>query len=322
MGLDGKTIDSFLRLPISAPPKDPFFSMCGDLDYLMIDESSMIRKSIFYNLCHIKRLYPKLAIILIGDHQQLDPVENRGSIYKKMTHTTNMAKFITDYNSLHLTKNMRSSTEGKEMFSLYNDIIKGKNFRKNPTFNDMVGQTLVLVTKPESLLFVSKTHLCWTNDTRNLINKSFVKLAIKNKHNLTIRDEKSKRIKTIWIKMKVIAYPLMTDKKKAEKEYYNNQEFIVKKLNTTTDRYITLECVLTNKEIIITKDQLNDFDYGYCITVHKSQGSSIDERYFLWETDCMPNKELVYVGISRTTSKKNCLIGSRIHLNWLKSYLH
>ena len=317
LGLDGKTIDSFLRLPISAPPKDPFFSMCKDLDYLMIDESSMIRKSIFYNLCCIKRLYPKLAIILIGDHQQLDPVENGGVVYKKMTHKTNMAKFITDYNSLHLTKNMRSSTEGIEMFNLYRDIIAGKNFNKNQTFKDMVYKQDGNIS---NVLTRSKTHLCWTNDTRNMINKCYRKLAIKNKHNLVIRDEESKRIKTIWEKMKVIAYPLMKDKKK-EAEYYNNQEFIVKKLHSTPERYITLECSLTGNELIITKDQLNDFDYGYCITIHKSQGSSIGEKYYLWEVNYMPNKELIYVGISRTTSKANCKIGTKQQLGELRKYL-
>ena len=318
LGLDGKTIDSFLRIPIAQAPKDPFFSMCKELDYLMIDESSMIRKSIFYNLCHIKRLYPKLAIILIGDHQQLDPVESGGSVYKKMTHTTNMAKFITDYNSLHLTKNMRSSTEGVEMFNLYNTIIGGKDFGKNQTFKDMVS-THTNMTKP---ITQSNTHLCWTNDTRQLINKCFVKLAITNKHNLVIRDEESKRIKTIWEKMKVIAYPIMKDKKKGqEPEYYNNQEFVVKKLHTTTDRYITLVCSITGKELIINKSQLDDFDYGYCITIHKSQGSSIDEKYFLWEMDFVPHRELVYVGISRTTKKANCSIGTSAHLRGLKQYL-
>ena len=317
LGLDGRTIDSFLRLPISAPPKDPFFSMCKDLDYLMIDESSMIRKSVFYNLCSIKRLYPKLAIILIGDHQQLDPVDNSSVVYKKMTHKTNMAKFITDYNSLHLTKNMRSSTEGVEMFNLYKDIIKGKNFYKNKTFNDMRSPRGLHISK---VLTTSKTHLCWTNDTRQLVNKCYVKLAIKNKHNLVIRDESSKRIKTIWEKMKVIAYPLQTDKKK-EAEYYNNQEFTVKKLHTTGERYITLECSLTGDEMIITKDQLNDFDYGYCITIHKSQGSSISDKYYLWEVNYMPNKELIYVGISRTTSKANCVIGRKEQLGELRKWL-
>jgi len=202
------------------------------------------------------------------------------------------------------------------MFNLYRTIIAGKNYRLNQTYKDMVSRHQYL-NEP---LIMTKTHLCYTNETRKMINMCYVKRAIKWKKNIpSIRDEKSKRIKTIWEKCKVIAYP--SNNMKQKPPYYNNQEFTVKKLHNTPERYITLLDSITNEEMIITKDQLNDFDYGYCITIHKSQGSSIDTPFFVWEIDYAPNKELVYVGISRTTSKANCKIGTRHQLKLLKTYL-
>ena len=84
----------------------------------------------------------------------------------------------------------------------------------------------------------------------------------------------------------------------------NNEEFIVEKIN---DKNITLKSERPDGEHLIElsmKDFRKQFLLAFCITIHKSQGSTIDNKLTIWDWGKMNNK-LKYTAITRATKYEN-----------------
>lgn len=324
-GIKAKTIHSFLNIGMGLKEKKPTestFYMCKDLDYLIIDECSMLNKSIMLYLRTIKILYPKIGIILIGDYQQLPPVEKHGS--KEFTlyemEKTNLMKWLVDFNTIKLTENMRSSAEGVKMFSLYNGLIGGY-------FTMTAEQRATLATmkvkdKKWRPKHIKGVNLCWRRATRDCINclvvNKMITLEQKGTNRLVCEtyingDDKvvkQKKLYDIWVwdgTDNVVKCKLTADAN--GDGYYNNQDFYVSSIE---DDKIGLTDEITGDWITIDREDLyKHFDYGYAITIHRAQGSTIDKEYSINDWDDMRGKEanaLKYVAVSRTDSSKNVKI--------------
>lgn len=317
--IEAKTIHSFLQIGMGLTEKsrgDKFF-MCKDLDYLIIDECSMLNKSIMLHLRTIKLLYPQIGIILIGDYQQLPPVEKHGkdfTLYEM--EKTNLMKWLVDFNTIKLTENMRSSAEGVKMFSLYNSLLGNKKMsvEDNLCINDM--KVKEKNWKPKHILGV---NLCWRRATRDCINCLVVNKLISLQEKGTNRlvcstyinaEDKTileKKLYDIWVwdgTDKTIKCKLTADAN--GDGYYNNQDFYVSGIEDDT---IRLTDEITDESVNISRENLyKHFDYGYAITIHRSQGSTINKGYSINDWGDMSGKEakaLKYVAVSRTDSSSN-----------------
>ena len=83
----------------------------------------------------------------------------------------------------------------------------------------------------------------------------------------------------------------------------NNETFNVTKINKST---ITLKNEMKELEFPIEKISRN-FNLAFCITIHKSQGSTFNNSYSIYEWYHL-NSTLKYVALSRATDINNISI--------------
>lgn len=94
------------------------------VEYLLVDEISMMREKFYAMLCHIKRALPGIKIVLIGDYLQFKAVKDSwsGDYEKSAAHFD-----LCDGYKIHLTKCLREEGDGQELFNICTDVIDGKD---------------------------------------------------------------------------------------------------------------------------------------------------------------------------------------------------
>ena len=177
--------------------------------------------------------------------------------------------------------------------------------------------------RPKHLLGV---NLCWRRATRDCINclvvNKIIQLEQKGKNRLVCEsyiNEKNKVIQQkklydIWVwdgTDNVVKCKLTADAN--GDGYYNNQDFYVSGIEEGEEGMkITLTDEITDEEVEIGRESLyKHFDYGYAITIHRAQGSTIDKEYSINDWTDMNGREanaLKYVAVSRTDSSSNVKI--------------
>lgn len=288
-GIEGQTLHSFLGIRPGDGKAN--YDGCKDLNYILVDECSMIPEFILNKLRHIKEVY-KTKIILIGDYEQLAPVNcyyTNQEIAKSA-----LIKFITDYNKITLTENKRSGEEGEYMFRLYKNILKGGSlYKKHKLKGHWIEEHMSLI------------HICWTNKKRQELNKEVIRIirAINKpvEFNLPEVDEHTEPL--IGFK------DLFVRAKKNGDFYYNNQTFNMKSYEEGS---VELCDVITKTHFKIElKNYYKDFEYGYAGTAHKYQGATIppNQPFIIHEADIMRKcstewKNWLYVAVSRASNSK------------------
>jgi DNA replication protein DnaC len=141
----GRTLNKF-RIKLKTTKRMNSLS----LDYIIVDEISMMKEEYYSFLKTIKTYKPSIKFILVGDYNQLDPVNDRiecdyGS--SKILHE------LSDGNKLILTKCRRADDELFNMLQFDNiPNIKRDDFTHNPC----------------------KINICYTNETRMKINDTLM----------------------------------------------------------------------------------------------------------------------------------------------------
>ena len=98
--------------------------------------------------------------------------------------------------------------------------------------------------------------------------------------------------------------PLTACKTNGDYNVTNGEEFMVKDFN---EKIVILKsCDPTDpKDISVKAEFLTKIFYpAYCLTVHRSQGTTIEGPYTIFEWEHM-HKRLKYVALSRATHKNN-----------------
>jgi len=122
-------------------------SMCNiKYDYIFVDEISMMKEIFYMYLISLKKLNSNIKIILTGDYNQLEPVNDRVNVdYKNSL----ALLLLCDGNRLQLTECRRADKETYELCKFENiEKIKSDTFNKKFTFK----------------------HICYTHKKRIEIN--------------------------------------------------------------------------------------------------------------------------------------------------------
>jgi 5-methylcytosine-specific restriction protein A len=244
-----------------------------NVDYIIIDEISMV-KEIFYSIfLIIKKLKPTIRFIIAGDWRQLLPVKDRSNFDYENSQA--LFELCQGYRLL-LTKCRRAD---KELFDLSLNV------------NDI---DLSKIPKEEH-----ETSICLTNDKRKERNFYWMnKKAPRNAMKTTKLDyDPNSQDMKIYKGLPIIA--------RVNNKTYNianNETFTVKFIDTKTKEVHIID---DKNEIKVPLNDFNKLFYpAYCFTTHKAQGTTINTPFTIYEWRKF-NKQLKYTSITRGTELKN-----------------
>ena len=243
-------------------------------DYIIIDEKSMVGEQFIKYLYAYKKKYPSVKFIYSGDFRQLGPVCDRVETF--------------DY---------------KNCFAIHTlcdgNLLEMKTFRRGDRqLYDILCSDIDTIDTSKFTNYACKKSLAYTNAKRKAINSYWMDQLKKDKDHMVVPKYKhNKNSQDIYVFKDLPVIACRTNK---------GLDFV----NSDSGRVVAF----TQKEITIEIDGKEDeqlkldidtfhksFYPAYCITIHKSQGCSIDEAYTIYEwskLDC----RLKYVALSRSRS--------------------
>ncbi len=285
-----------------------------DVDFLIIDEATMVTTALFNELIHCFGHVPQL--LLVGDTNQLQPIE-AGYLFYEMI----QSKVIPVYN---LTKNYRAS-DG--ILSNANNIIHNLPLVENDVFNIVEGNL-------ESVLLIVKGYyeagipakevkiICPYNDYQNV---KILKLL--NDEYQSIYNGGQKGVIDSFGRTFKVNDRVLLQKNLHDYKIFNGSEGIVKFINATSiavqfgdqEHSFRLHSSKEDDEFSLT---VNKLSHAYAITVDKSQGSQYPYIIGYIPNDydsSFINKNRLYTLITRASKMVWLVCGSkRILFNALK----
>ena len=274
--IGGKTIHSLYYKFKSY--KRALFDIMEKVDYVFIDEVSMMTKDFYQLFLLIKRYFPQMKFIIAGDFGQLPPVkDNWTGDYENSP----AMHGLCDGNRIKLIKCRRAD---RELFELCRSVESIDMSKFTPTEDTYL-------------------NLAYTHETRMKINRQCMNRFLGDEKGTFIaKDPKNPKTQNVMLTkgMPIIAHT--TDKK----------------LNILKSQTFTLTHVCGKFFTIINEDvtmnfkleNFNKFFYlGFCITIHSSQGETFNEKYTIHDWNfsrfCPKAK---YVAMSRGTNINNIQI--------------
>lgn len=268
--------------------KKMILQLLEKVDYIFIDEVSMMLEKFYTLFIMIKRSLPNIKFIISGDFGQLPPVKDSWT----GDYETSVGLWsLCDGNKIHLTEYKRGD---KELFSLLVNIRKGDLSSVN--VDDF---------KPtqETYLNIAYTH--WTRKRVN--NDCMERFILEKKKPYIIINCDSKNAKTQDVKL-CETMPVIAHKTNKKLNIINSESYTI---TTIKDNKITM----TNNRNDIINIEVKDFQkyfyLGFCITIYASQGETFNQPYTIydWNFKYFCNKAK-YVALSRATNIKNIQIVS------------
>ena len=240
------------------------------IDAIFIDEVSMLHELYYRVILAMKKAKPTLRIIMVGDYEQLEPVKDR---VNNCDYKGSRALWeICDGNRVELTKCRRSDDI---LFNLCKNVENVKS--------DQFGKTFTM------------RNLAFSNKRRMEINDICMDISVKDQEYLLVKkyelDENSQDMKL------TIGTPVIARKNCREYEICNNDTFSIVNISDTL-------IGLDSGGFIPIDEFAKLFHVAYCITVHRSQGMTINEPYSIYEWKKF-DKRLKYVALSRSTLINN-----------------
>ena len=302
------------------------------VEYLLVDEVSMMREKFYAMLCNIKRAIPGIKIVLIGDYLQFKAVKDSWS----GDYENSAALFdLCDGYKIHLTKCLREDGDGQELFNICTDVIDGTDTAT------LVDQFPVTEETEENIAFYHRTRISinkkWMDKVcSGLPDSKLIKLEkiIEDNHSqdvtlcenmpvICIRKSKVMGVDngerfTILNFSDVPDYSTM---KKPELKQHCKE----KKLKCSGKKELLLERLLeASSDILLRLTEGEDdlepvrvprhlfqkhFYVAYAITYYQSQGCTIRGKYTIHDWFAFyVNWRAKYVALSRATSKENVQI--------------
>lgn len=259
-------------------------------DFILIDESSMIDAQIMSSL--LASIKPGARIVFLGDPFQLPPVE-AGSLF------ADMISFFKE-NITELKKCLRSDLKGIIDFAAA--VNKGDGIEAINHLHSGEGVTLRLWDEPtvwkkrSSLLKVAAP--LFTNDHQFRILSPMRKgpLGVEALNQLFYQHFIDQHDPN-----QTFTAPIMLTKNDYRLDLYNGEVGVLVR-PPNEDAYILLPTSAGTRKIPLIL--ISKFEYAYCLSVHKSQGSEFNHVIMLLpEGSHRFGRELLYTGATRARKK-------------------
>lgn len=242
-------------------------------DVIIVDEASMVDIELLLKIIGVK---PKI-LTLVGDYNQLPPIGKGRPFYDVAMARPDLVSRLT-----HPFRN-------KEIYDMCQNMLRTQTLRiadlpKNVVFNMNRGKFKSILKKIES----DKDVIClaFTNQLRCDVNKE-IKGLREEVHYSSIDDARSS--------------VQDTDKIVTLQNVYNESDLVVYNGEIMLyDRYRELESEFGR--------DFAKWDFGYCVTVHKAQGSQWDYVYYFFEPNYYLTLNTVYTAITRSKNKLRVLV--------------
>ncbi len=149
-------------------------------------------------------------------------------------------------------------------------------------------------------------NLCHTNNTRRTLNDTCMRRFIKEtKPSKTMSFTKliyDKNSQDITIAK---GMPIIARINKKSLDIANNECFTIDKIN---DDEIIISNEMKGLLAIPLEQFITTFNLAFCITIHKSQGATFNQKYTIYEWSDRMTDKLKYVAISRSSDINNIQI--------------
>jgi exodeoxyribonuclease V len=254
-------------------------------DLIIIDEGSMVNESIWRDIVGYRK-----PIIVFGDHGQLPPIESGFNLLEKPDFTLEtIVRQAADNPIIRLSQAIR---QGKNIpFGSYYGMV-----HKLPLQSDEARERFesLVTDKEEDYLC-----LCGRNKTRVMLNKQIRDLKGRGEEN----PQKGDRViclKNNYTKMIFNGMLGKIEKIEPEKEHWYKVKITIDdglgayKGTILRHQFNALKTLRGGEgsDVPIPEKEFGDlFDFGYCITAHKAQGSEakrvivFEERMFNYTDD-------------------------------------
>ena len=187
---------------------------------------------------------------------------------------------LCDGNTLQLTKGRRSD---------------------DTLFNMILPENIDNITQNTFGNHFTERHISFTNAKRIEINKRMMEHVVRQKRKLPLRINKLDYDKNSQNVELLAGMPIIARINATYFDICNNELFTITQINK---EFIFIQDE-SDKQIEIPIGKFQKFFYvAYCITTHKSQGSTFNHGHTIHEYDKFDNK-LKYVALSRSTDIKN-----------------
>ncbi len=308
-----------------------------DYDLIIVDESSMVSKEIFEDL-----LSYGIPIVCIGDHGQLPPVS--ADSFNLMSNPQIKLEVIHRYDNSEesplLKVSMLARKEGNIPFGYYggcvlkvhpNNANISRFFKMMGNFEDsfcIVGENKTrislnrkirrILNKPEDHPVQTDRIICLRNNTNasdipiynGMIGTITDKTDRDKCYQITCRFDGENDLYNGFANKENFNYLCTSGGYNLPSDFAYESEIIRwKKQKSAGDYYSVNNNIIRKKK----KVYFDNFDYGYCITCHKSQGSEmknvmvIEERNYYMSDDIW--SRWLYTAVTR--SRENLIIISR-----------
>ena len=249
------------------------------LDYLIIDEISMMHEVFYKYLLILQKMKPNIRFIVAGNFDQLLPVNDRVSRHSEFDYYNSPALFeLCSGNRLELTKCRRA------------DDACFKKVHPNNISN--------LKSSDFTNVFTDR-HLSFSNKRRIEINKKLMDSEVARKKGKTsLALDKLEYDKNSQDVRLLAGTPIIATTSNLKLEIYNNETFIIKQIQHSKQNIVIVDDAGATKDICFDDFQ-RMFYVAYCITIHKAQGVSYDHAYTIHEWHKL-DARLKYVALSRT----------------------
>lgn len=288
--VNGETFHSTFFLKVGDDIRNAKFHKVKNCKYLLVDEISLL-PSYLYNLLYLCKKRYGTKIIIVGDFDQLPPVEERtGLDYRN----SEILKYLTDGNSVVLRQNKRCDVDGERMWELCSDILD----------RNVDVATLFPIDMSEPL--PEENHIAYTNKACRLINKKCAKVFsfLQDKLKLPSRKRKSgKRIHGYTI---CTGMPMYSTTNSRKFGFRNNEQFHVMGWN---DNYVVLKKPDESEIAFPIELMTRNFVQGFCSTCHRTQGRTLRGKLRIWEFENkFVTKNWLYTAITRTTNPNDIFL--------------
>jgi hypothetical protein len=286
--IDGMTLDKLNHKSIFNSKM--LVRWASGLNYLIVDEISMVKEKFYRLLTNIKKINPKIIFYICGDFEQLEPVLDT---WKGDYENTGALKDLCGKNKILLTECKRSN---RQLFELCQNI------------------KLVNVSDFEEKI-ETDLNIAYRHETRIEVNNECMERYLKKTRKKFIEIKADERNpKTQDVKL-AEGMPIICHRTNKSLDVLNGDRFKIISINDKVLKFTNdLRTEKNEKPIELEITNFHTYFYlAYCITCHASQGETFKEPYTIYDWMTM-NQRAKYVALSRGTEKNNI----QIHLTKLE----